>query len=193
MHGLKLHARHHALHHQTVDHCAHERDERLGIAGPNGAVLDRLPDARHHGAAVGLEDTIAHLDELRHALACAPGDRLREEDDAALAPVVERVHGLHLRVELLERVRVRADALDDEDGLLLEQILERGLDDVAARREVIEQRRPLDLERVGEPLDRHVEPLALEHGHRPSGELTALVDLDGAGHPFPDDLSDNIP
>lgn len=91
------------------------------------------------------------------------------------------MHGADLRVELLDRMLVPSDALEHEPRLLSEQILERELDDVAARREVIEQRRSLDPERLGQPRDRHVEALALEHLHGAAREVSALVDF-GSAH-----------
>jgi hypothetical protein len=196
VHRREVEPGHHALHHQSVDHRARERDERVGIAGRHRALLDPAADSLRHRAAVRLEDAVADVDQLRHPIAGARGDRLREEHDAPLAPVVELVDRAHLRVELLDRVLVLGDAREDEERLLAQQILERGLDDVAARREVIEERRPLDLEGIREPRDRHVETLALQYRDGAAGELSALLVLDGAGHyltdrqiSFPDDSS----
>ena len=77
---------------------------------------------------------------------------------------------------------VLRDATQDERRLLDEQVVERDLEEMAVRREVIEQRRPLDVERLGQARDRKLQTLALENARGASGELSALFGFGGAGH-----------
>ena len=92
------------------------------------------------------------------------------------------MHRAELRVEAVDGVRVSLDLGDDVDRLLREQLDERGLDEVADRGEVVEQRGPLHSERQGEPLGREADALALEDGHRAAREVEAFLVIGSPGH-----------
>lgn len=99
-----------------------------------------------------------------------------------LSPVVKRVHRPDLGVQAVERVIMLVDPLHHVEGLLGQQVFQCGLDDVAEGGEVIEQRRPLDVEGLGELRHRDLQPLALEDFHGAASELELLVGFSRAGH-----------
>lgn len=174
MDGREIEPGHHALDHEAVGDGADEVDEGVRVAGTHRSFGDALAYAVRGGAAVRLEDAIADVDDLGHSLA-ARRDRLAQEDDPRLAAVVERVDRAELREQAIDGVLVLFDAGEHEHRLLGEQRFERGLDDLGARREVVEQGRALHAEGLGEAAHRDVEPLALEDLDRLPGQIEPLL------------------